>query len=87
MRSMLGGDLREIREAWRRARKANPIGYARTPMADKIREEQRRVRAIFTGRAHRACARCGKRVEMRQGQKFCSTRCRVAAHRAARPSR
>jgi hypothetical protein len=53
-------------------------------MADKIRDEQRRIRAMFVGRAHRPCEQCGHRVEMRQGQKFCSTYCRVSAHRERR---
>jgi hypothetical protein len=81
MRELLADDFREVREAWRRARKADPSGYATTPFADQIRDEQRRLRALFAGRDHRACERCGDRVEMRQGQKYCSARCRAAAHR------
>lgn len=63
MRALLADDLREIREAWRGAQKADPDGYARTPFAGQIRDEQRRVRAIFAGRDHRACEHCGDRVE------------------------
>jgi predicted nucleic acid-binding Zn ribbon protein len=87
MRELVADDLREIKEAWRRARRADPSGYTRTPLADQIRQEQRRILAMFAGRDHRACGQCGDRLEMRRGQKYCSTRCRVAAHRerASRP--
>jgi hypothetical protein len=80
-RELVADDMRELREAWRRAEKADPIGYARTPLANRLRDEMRRIDAIFDRRDHRKCEHCGKRVPMRRSQKYCSTRCRVAAYR------
>ena len=82
VRELVAEDFRELDEAWRRARRANPLGYARTPLADGLREETQRIHAVFDRREHRACAHCGTRVSMRKNQRYCSARCRVNAHRA-----
>ena len=82
VRELVADDFRELHEAWRRARKANPWGYADTPVADRLREETQRIHAVFDRREHRACAQCGTRVSMRKSQRYCSARCRVNAHRA-----
>jgi len=82
VRAEVADDYREVREAWRRAEKQDPHNYARRPVADKIRQEQRRIRAIFDQRDFRPCEHCGEMREMRKGQLYCSARCRVAAHRA-----
>ena len=84
VRELVADDFRELHEAWRRARKANPSGYTRTPLADRLREEQQRIHAIFDRRDHRSCDHCGKRIAMRKGQRYCSNRCRVAAFRVRR---
>jgi predicted nucleic acid-binding Zn ribbon protein len=84
-RELVAGDMRELEEAWRRARKAKPFGYANTPLADQLGDEMRRIESLFDRRDHRACEHCRTRVPMRRGQKYCSTRCRVAAHRGAVP--
>lgn len=80
-------DRRELKEAWNRARRADPLHYPATPFADVLRAEGQRLSAVFYGRHFRACEDCEKEVEMRSGQKYCSTRCRVAAHRRAAASR
>lgn len=84
VRELVADDYRELDEAWRRARKADPVGYARTRLADRLRDEQKRIGAIFDRRDHRECEHCANRAPMRRGQRYCSTRCRVAAHRLPR---
>ena len=50
--------------------------------SDACRKRAWRARhADPTVRRHR-CVRCGDRFEARRGSLYCSTRCRVAAHRA-----
>lgn len=80
-RELIADDMRELQEAWRRALKADPARYAHTPLASRLRDEQRRIRAVFERRDHRECEMCGTRIPMRKGQRYCSTRCRVAAYR------
>lgn len=82
VRNFVADDMRELREAWRRAEKANPLGYARTPLANRLRDEQQRIHALVYRRDYRECGQCGASAPMRMGQRYCSTRCRVAAHRA-----
>ena len=84
-RELVADDQRELSEAWRRVRKASPFDYANTPQANMLRDEGRRIEALFHRRDHRGCEHCGKRVPMRKSQRYCSTRCRVAAHRSAAP--
>jgi predicted nucleic acid-binding Zn ribbon protein len=83
VRELVADDMRELKEAWRWAEKANPSGYAETPQADRLRDDMRRVDALLDRRDYRSCEHCGTRVAMRRGQRYCSTRCRVAAHRHA----
>jgi hypothetical protein len=85
VRDQLRDDQRETREAWDLVEKANPSGYRQTPVAKQILREQRRITDVFYGR-DRECQHCSTRADMRRGQKYCSTRCRVAAHRALKRS-
>lgn len=78
---VVADEVREIREAWRHAEKADPQGYPTTPVAERLRIAQRRISAIHENRDFRVCENCEKPVAMRKSQKYCSTRCGVAAHR------
>jgi hypothetical protein len=71
----------EQKEAWRRMERANPKGWADTPMADSLRREHLEVLRVLEGKAVRECEQCGAPRLMRRGQRYCSGRCRVAAHR------
>ena len=81
VREHVADDRRELDEAWRRAQRADPSGYGQTRLAGRLRIEQRRISAMHEKRGFRACENCKKPVAMRRSQKYCSTRCRVAAHR------
>jgi hypothetical protein len=81
VKELVSDDLREQKEAWRRLRRANPENYARTPMAARLRRERLEVLRWLEGKAVRQCEQCGAPKLMRRGQRYCSGRCRVAAHR------
>lgn len=83
LRELVRDDMREIREGWRWAEKSNPSGYHGTPVGHQLTEEMLRIEALFDRRERSNCEHCGRRTTMRKGQKYCSTRCRVAAHRDA----
>lgn len=84
VRELVAEDRRELREAWRRAQKTDPWGYARTRLADRLRIEEDRISALHEKREFRLCEHCEKPLAMRKSQKYCSGRCRVAAHRRVR---
>lgn len=52
-----------------------------TRLAHQVRQERMRRRGLTI-----TCLRCGAQTVARADAKFCSTRCRVAAHRAGRRS-
>ena len=81
VRELVMDDIRQSKEAWRRLERASPVHYTDTPMAAVLRSEDQRVMAVFEGRAVRECASCGAVNRMRRGQRYCSSRCRVAAYR------
>jgi hypothetical protein len=65
VRGLVADDVRELKEASRRAERANPSGYADTPFADRLREEMQRIDALIHRRDHRKCEHCGMHVAMR----------------------
>ena len=81
IRDLVAEDLREHREAWRHMRRSNPEGYAKSRQAKQLRTEEHRMMATYRKRDFRVCENCERPVAMRGGQRYCSTRCRVAAHR------
>jgi hypothetical protein len=83
LRELVRDDMREIREGWRWAEKSNPSGYHGTPVGHQLTEEMLRIEALFDRRERSNCEHCGRRTTMRKSRKYCSTRCRVAAHRDA----
>ncbi|GGA59360.1 hypothetical protein GCM10011490_06700 [Pseudoclavibacter endophyticus] len=48
-----------------------------------LRQFRKRVEALQNGEPGTECERCGKRFHARRGARFCSTACRVAAHRGS----
>jgi predicted nucleic acid-binding Zn ribbon protein len=57
-----------------------------TPQGVRLHKELRRVDAVlgrrhWGGRDYRECEHCGMGFPMRRDQRYCSARCRVAAHR------
>jgi endogenous inhibitor of DNA gyrase (YacG/DUF329 family) len=82
LRDVTADARREIREARRRARRLDAdYDYRDTGVGRQIWNEAQHIHATFEGGEARDCEKCGRRVVMRRGQRFCSTRCRVASHR------
>jgi len=84
LKGLVGPKLRDQVEAWRRLERANPENYMDTPMAARLRREQLEADAVLKGTAVRGCEHCGALKLMRRSQRYCSGRCRVAAHRLRR---